>query len=52
MKERIWSLDLGTTLIGFAVVDNDSQEQSGQIIKMGVRIFHEGVTEKVNVQFD
>ena len=44
MKERIWGLDLGTTSIGFAVVDHDSQEQSGQIIKMGVRIFHEGVT--------
>ena len=46
MKERIWGLDLGTTSIGFAVVDHDSQEQSGQIIKMGVRIFPEGVTEK------
>ena len=46
MKERIWGLDLGTTSIGFAVVDHDSQEQSGQIIKMGVRIFPVGVTEK------
>ena len=44
MKERIWGLDLGTTSIGFAVVDHDSQEQSGQIIKMGVRIFQKGVT--------
>ena len=48
MKERIWSFDLGTTSIGFAVVDHESQEQSGQIIKMGVWIFPEGVTEKKN----
>ena len=47
MKERIWGLDLGTTSIGFAVVDHDSQEQSGQIIKMGVRFFQK-VSQKKN----
>ena len=43
MKERIWGLDLVTTSIGFEVVDHDSQEQSGQNIKMVIWIFHEGV---------
>ena len=47
MKERIWGLDLGTTSIGFAVVDHDSQEQSGQIIKMGVGVFQK-VSQKKN----
>jgi len=46
MKETIWGLDLGTTSIGFAVVENDPQENIGEIKKMGVRIFPEGVTEK------
>ena len=46
MKETIWGLDLGTTSIGFAIVEQDAQTQNGEIKKMGVRIFPEGVTEK------
>ena len=46
MNEAIWGFDLGTTSIGFAVVDHDPDENTGQIKKLGVRIFPEGVTEK------
>jgi|GEM_PF-6676070 CRISPR-associated endonuclease Csn1 len=46
MRETIWGLDLGTTSIGFAVVENDPTENIGEIKKMGLRIFPEGVTEK------
>ena len=46
MKETIWGLDLGTTSIGFAVVEFDAEKHEGEIIRMGVRIFPEGVTEK------
>lgn len=42
---RIWGIDLGTTSIGFAVVDHDPKSGSGSIHRLGVRIFPEGVTE-------
>jgi len=44
--QRIWGIDIGTTSVGFAVVDYDEQRAQGEIIRMGVRIFPEGVTEK------
>lgn len=42
---RIWGIDLGTTSIGFAVIDHDPAHSTGQIHRLGVRIFPEGVTE-------
>jgi len=42
---RIWGFDLGTTSIGFAVIDHDPAREVGQIHRLGVRIFPEGVTE-------
>lgn len=41
----IWGFDLGTTSIGFAVVDYDPARAIGRIHRLGVRIFPEGVTE-------
>ena len=38
---RIFGLDIGTTSIGFAVVDLDERRQSGKILRLGVRIFPE-----------
>ena len=46
MRKKIWGFDLGTTSIGFAVVEHDAEKHEGEIIRMGVRIFPEGVTEK------
>ena len=46
MRETIWGFDLGTTSIGFAVVEHNAQKKEGEIIRMGVRIFPEGITEK------
>lgn len=40
---RIWGFDLGTTSVGFAVIDQDKNIRS--IRHLGVRIFPEGVTE-------
>ena len=42
MNERIWGLDLGTTSIGFALVEYDQANRTGEIIRMGSRIFPEG----------
>jgi CRISPR-associated endonuclease Csn1 len=42
---RIWGFDLGTTSIGFAVVDHDPALLMGRIQRLGVRIFPEGTTE-------
>lgn len=42
---RIWGFDLGTTSIGFAVIEHEPIQQSGSIKRLGVRIFPEGVTE-------
>lgn len=46
MKQRVWGFDLGTASVGFAVVDQDEEKGEGKILKLGVRIFPEGVTEK------
>ena len=37
----IFGLDIGTTSIGFAVVDHDSELATGKIHRLGVRIFPE-----------
>jgi CRISPR-associated endonuclease Csn1 len=42
---RIWGFDIGTTSIGFAVIDHDPARSMGYIERLGVRIFPEGVTE-------
>lgn len=42
---RIWGFDLGTTSIGFAVIEHDPSAEQGRIHRLGVRIFPEGVTE-------
>jgi CRISPR-associated endonuclease Csn1 len=42
---RIWGFDLGTTSVGFAVIEHDPARQTGRIERLGVRIFPEGVTE-------
>ncbi len=39
---RIWGFDVGTTSIGFAVIDYDSDRKAGRIERLGVRIFPEG----------
>ena len=46
MKETIWGLDLGTTSIGFATVKKNTDGNDGEIVRMGVQIFPEGITEK------
>lgn len=38
---RIFGFDIGTTSIGFAVVDLDERNESGSIKRLGVRIFPE-----------
>lgn len=42
---RIWGFDLGTTSVGFAVIEHDPVRATGRIEHLGVRIFPEGVTE-------
>ncbi|MBI3436560.1 MAG: type II CRISPR RNA-guided endonuclease Cas9 [Proteobacteria bacterium] len=42
---RIWGIDLGTTSIGFAIIEHDPNRAAGRIHRLGVRIFPEGVTE-------
>ena len=44
--KRIWGFDIGTTSIGFTVVDDDADTDTGTILHQGVRIFPEGRTEK------
>ena len=39
--ERIFGFDIGTTSIGFAVIDHDPAERVGNILRLGVRIFPE-----------
>jgi len=39
--ERIFGFDIGTTSIGFAVVDYSPEQSSGNILRLGVRIFPE-----------
>ena len=43
---RILGLDIGTTSIGFALVDWEELRERGRIIHAGVRIFPEGVTDQ------
>ncbi len=38
---RVFGLDIGTTSIGFAVIDHDPDRANGRILRMGVRIFPE-----------
>src|SRR5579883_2695408 len=38
---RIFGLDIGTTSIGFAVIDHDPDRGTGEILRLGVRIFPE-----------
>ncbi|MCI0402727.1 MAG: type II CRISPR RNA-guided endonuclease Cas9 [Acidobacteria bacterium] len=41
---RIWGFDLGTTSVGFSVIDLDEENASGKIVHEGVRIFPESRT--------
>lgn len=38
---RIWGFDIGTTSIGWAVIDQDLSRETGTIADLGVRIFPE-----------
>jgi CRISPR-associated endonuclease Csn1 len=38
---RIFGFDIGTTSIGFAVIDHDPARGRGNILRLGVRIFPE-----------
>lgn len=38
---RIFGLDIGTTSIGFAVIDHEPDTAKGRILRLGVRIFPE-----------
>lgn len=38
---RIFGFDIGTTSVGFAVIDHDPESEKGTIHRMGVRIFPE-----------
>lgn len=42
--ERIWGFDIGTTSVGFAVVELDEETGAGSILWEGVRIFPESRT--------
>ena len=37
----VFGLDIGTTSVGFAVIDHDSELATGKIHRLGVRIFPE-----------
>lgn len=39
--ERVFGFDIGTTSIGFAVIDHDERTEVGRIHRLGVRIFPE-----------
>ena len=41
MAPRIFGFDIGTTSIGFAVIDHDPGAATGRIARLGVRIFPE-----------
>ncbi|MFY7874133.1 MAG: type II CRISPR RNA-guided endonuclease Cas9, partial [Pirellula sp.] len=43
MKKRTLGLDLGPNSIGWALVEECSDEKSGKLIDMGVRVFTEGL---------
>lgn len=38
---RIFGFDIGTTSIGFAVIDHEPKKKTGTILRLGVRIFPE-----------
>src|SRR5215831_7603937 len=38
---RIFGFDIGTTSVGFAVIDHDPARERGNILRLGVRIFPE-----------
>ena len=38
---RIFGFDIGTTSVGFAVIDHDPARERGDILRLGVRIFPE-----------
>jgi len=38
---RIFGFDIGTTSIGFAVIDHDPESETGKILRLGARIFPE-----------
>ncbi len=38
---RVFGFDIGTTSIGFAVIDHDPKAETGKIVRLGVRIFPE-----------
>ncbi len=44
--KQIWGFDLGTASVGFAVIEHDEESQTGKILRLGVRVFPEAVTEK------
>lgn len=44
--QRIFGLDIGTTSIGFAVIDHDRDRSTGRILRLGARIFPEARDEK------
>ncbi|MGO8797658.1 MAG: hypothetical protein ACLQJL_01055, partial [Roseiarcus sp.] len=37
----IFGLDIGTTSVGFAVIEHDEAREAGKILRLGVRIFPE-----------
>ena len=45
MKETILGIDLGTTSVGFSLVELDDEKNNGKILHMGSRIFPEGYKE-------
>ena len=45
----IFGLDIGTTSIGFAVIDHDPEQRTGEIRRLGVRIFPEARDPKALV---
>ena len=38
---RIFGIDIGTTSIGFAVIDHDQRRETGSILRLGARVFPE-----------
>jgi CRISPR-associated endonuclease Csn1 len=44
--QRIWGFDLGTASVGFAVVEFDEATAAGRIVRLGSRVFPEGVDEE------
>ena len=49
---RIFGFDIGTTSIGFAVIDHDPEAETGRIMRLGVRIFPETRDPKGGAPFN